>query len=419
MSSYWELIKNFERIRACMRDFYVYGIKTREEYHRKSARSYDDDRRRLESWLGEHMGFERNASGKNVFISIDSQAYGHNPLYKAWKSKSFTDGDITLHFILLDILYSPNVALPLSEILRRIDEEYLSAFETPMLFDESTVRKKLKEYIKEGLLLSQKKGKTVLYRRAAQSDLSCMENALDFFSEVAPCGVIGSFLLDKTEPHESAFSFKHHYIAGAMDSEILALIFLAMREKRAVVFHNCGKKRAGALFSVVPLRVCISVQSGRQHLLAYDMEAQVFHTFRLDYLSELSVGDEVAEFDQLRATLDTMQLHIWGVNTKQRGRNQRQTEHVDFTVRVGKDEGFIISRLEREKHIGTLEKIDDYTYRFVAEVYDTTELIPWIRTFLCRITELNFSNKAIERQFREDVAELYRIYGLTERSDTI
>ena len=55
--AYNELIKNFNRIRDYMREFYVYGFKSREEYKRKSARSYDDERRRVESWLGDYMGF--------------------------------------------------------------------------------------------------------------------------------------------------------------------------------------------------------------------------------------------------------------------------------------------------------------------------------------------------------------------------
>ena len=101
--AYSELIKNFNKIRDYMREFYVYGFKCREEYNKKSARSYDDERRRMESWLGDYMGFTRTSEGKNVFISIDSRVSRTNPLYKALKSKSFTDGDITLHFILLDI----------------------------------------------------------------------------------------------------------------------------------------------------------------------------------------------------------------------------------------------------------------------------------------------------------------------------
>lgn len=156
--AYSELVKNFNRIRDYMREFYVYGFKSREEYTRKSARSYDDERRRIESWLGDYMGFRQNTDGKNVFISIDSRAASHNPLYKAWKTKSFTDGDITLHFILMDIFASAQKALSLTEITEQIDE-YLSVFPEPKTFDVSTVRKKLNEYISEGIVLGEKAGK--------------------------------------------------------------------------------------------------------------------------------------------------------------------------------------------------------------------------------------------------------------------
>ncbi len=124
-----------------MREFYVYGFKSRDEYTEKSARSYDDACRRMESWLGGYMNFARTSEEKNVFVSIDSRLTKHNPFYKAFKAKSFTDYDITLHFILLDILHSPDVILTLSEILGKADE-YLSKFKFPMQFAESTVRKK-------------------------------------------------------------------------------------------------------------------------------------------------------------------------------------------------------------------------------------------------------------------------------------
>ena len=39
--AYNELIKNFEKVRAYMREFYVYGFKSRTEYNAKSARSYE------------------------------------------------------------------------------------------------------------------------------------------------------------------------------------------------------------------------------------------------------------------------------------------------------------------------------------------------------------------------------------------
>ena len=81
--AYSELIKSFERIRNYMREFYVYGFKSREEYSIKSARSYDNERRRIESWIGDFMSFHQDTSGKNVFLSVDSRRIPHNPLHKA------------------------------------------------------------------------------------------------------------------------------------------------------------------------------------------------------------------------------------------------------------------------------------------------------------------------------------------------
>ena len=122
MASYNELVKNFEKIRLYMQEFYVYGLKSREEYTNKSARSYDDERRRIESWLAGYTASNRSEDGKSVYIAIDSRSKMRNPLYNAWKTKSFTDGDVTLHFIIFDILQE-GVSKTVNEIISIMDEE--------------------------------------------------------------------------------------------------------------------------------------------------------------------------------------------------------------------------------------------------------------------------------------------------------
>lgn len=414
MSSYSELIKNFEKIRSYMREFYVYGFKSREEYNKKSARLYDDERRRMESWLGDHMSFVRTPEGKNVFISIDSRVSRHNPFYQALKAKSFTDGDITLHFILFDILHAPDVILTLPEILAQMDE-YLSGFENPMLFDESTVRKKLKEYAAQGMISAEKIGRKMLYRRTDDVILPDITDILNFYSEVAPCGVIGSFLLDKQEVQCDSFSFKHHYITSAMDSNVLAMLFKAMREKSAITVNYTGRRNdAPRKNRLIPLRIFISVQNGRQHLLAYQPNFNAMRSFRIDYLSDVKIEGPTPRFDALRAELDRMQSKMWGVTLQKNSRGEAHIEHVAFTVKVADNEEHIIRRLKREKRIGQIKKIDDYSYRFTADVYDASEMIPWIRTFICRITSLHFSNYTLEKQFKRDMEEMYRMYGVTE-----
>ena len=407
--AYSELVKNFNRIRDYMREFYVYGFKSRDEFTRKSARSYDDERRRVESWLGDYMRFRQTPEGKNVFLSIDSRVSRRNPLYKAWKTKSFTDGDITLHFILFDILSSPELSLTLGEIMEALDG-YLRGFREARVFDESTVRKKLKEYVSLGLVLTEKQGKAVAYRRVG--DCPPLDpDVLDFFSEAAPCGVIGSYLLDRTEPSSGHFAFKHHYITGAMDSEVVCALFTAMGEKRSVTLETLNRRKDRVSEShVIPLRLYVSVQNGRQHLMAYVPRFRRITSFRTDNILSVTPEEVCPDFDERRLLLDRMAPHIWGVSTQ--GGSGQRLEHVEFIVSYNSGEQHIHQRLEREKRCGTVERLDEHHSRFSADVFDAHELVPWMRTFICRITDYSFSDKELETRFGQDLEEMYRLYGL-------
>lgn len=453
---YSELVKNFEKIREYMREFYVYGFKSRGEYNQKSARSYDDERRRIESWLGEYMRFAETADGRNYFISVDSRAISENPFYKAWKTKSFTDGDITLHFAIFDVLWSPEIKLTLAELTDEIDSLLSSGFD----FDESTLRKKLKEYADEGIIVIEKRGRQVIYSRAHDVDISGLRDVLDFFSEVAPCGVIGSFLCDKLTSDRrlnsdkmpdgsqsndnilpvgsqssdniiptssqsngvqltsgchsnlvnssagSVFCFKHHYITEAIDSDVMASLFDAMRKKSYVLLNNFSRRsQKSRTLRLLPLKIYISVQNGRQHLIAYNENSR-FGSYRLDYISNVRLCEPAADFDRLRAALAKKETRMWGVMCG----SDARCERVEFDIYVGADEEYIVNRLEREKRCGSIEKIDNTHYRYTAEVYDSNELLPWIRTFISRITRLKCSNRAVENRFREDVKEMYHMY---------
>ena len=143
--------------------------------------------------------------------------------------------------------------------------------------------------------------------------------------------------------------------------------------------------------------------------MAYRIDQGKISSFRLDYILNIKVGDVYKHFDKLREKLDRMQKHMWGVTSK---REEDATEHVEFTVTFGSDEEHIYRRLLREKRCGQVERIDANTAKFSADVYDIGEMKPWIRTFICRITSISFSNKALENEFRHDINRMYEMYGL-------
>ena len=202
------------------------------------------------------------------------------------------------------------------------------------------------------------------------------------------------------------FCFKHHYITEAIDSDVMASLFDAMRKKSYVLLDNFSRRsQKSRTLRLLPLKIYISVQNGRQHLIAYNENSR-FGSYRLDYISNVRLCEPAADFDWLRAALAKKETRRWGVMCG----SDARCERVEFEIYVGADEEYIVNRLEREKRCGSIEKIDNTHYRYTAEVYDSNELLPWIRTFISRITRLKCSNRAVENRFREDVKEMYHMY---------
>ncbi len=85
---------------------------------------------------------------------------------------------------------------------------------------------------------------------------------------------------------------------------------------------------------------------------------------------------------------------------------------MEFTIKINDGEEYILNRLEREKRCGEVEFLGENKYRFYADVFDTSEMIPWIRTFIGRITQLDFSNRTVENTFKNDLEEMYDMYGV-------
>jgi hypothetical protein len=401
--AYSELIKDISRIRDYMREFFVYGFKSREEVGGKSARSYDNERRRIESWLGEYMSFRQDSNGKNVFISVDSRRVPQNPLYQAWRAASFTKNDITLHFWLLDIL-SEDEPKSLTDIITIIDNDYLPLFENADPIDESTLRKKLKEYVDIGLIAAEKQGKQLVYSlSAADINLKSWQDAITFFAEENTLGVIGSFLQDKFDEVPEYISFKHNYLLFAPDCGIMLDLLTLINERRRVELEIYPNKRR----TVLPLKIFISTQGGRQYVAGCNTRTKRIMFFRLDAVKKVTPLEVVPDYDTYIEMLADYRKHLWGVASGQDDR----LEHIEMTLKIEADERHIIGRLEREKRCGQVEQLSYNLWRFTADVYDAQEMLTWLRTFTGRIASLSCTNKIVEERFHSDLAALAVLYG--------
>lgn len=404
MSEYSELIKNFGRIRDYMREFFVFGFKTRNDFNQKSKRTYDNERRRIENYLGDLTKWEYGEGGKKVFISVDSSKISVNPFYKAYKSKSFTDNDIILHFLILDILES-NDNLTLDEITDLINDR------VEFLFEPQTVRNKLKEYTEYGIIAATKEKKAHYYslNKCYFEDFDIPKDALLYFSEVAPFGVVGSYINDRIDNKNAKFQFKHNFIVNTLEDNILLDIINAIKDRRRVVIENYSRRDdVSNNFNILPLMIYVSVQTGRRYLIAQGKGKYRFSVYRLDYIKSIKILEPDENFDQLKQTLESCFETSFSTALIREGK----PEHFEMTLFINEQtEDFIIKRLEREGRGGIVEKLGQNLYKYTNDVFDTNELTTWIKTFIGRVVELSGDNKKVINLFYDDVRKMAEMYG--------
>ena len=354
------------------------------------------------------MRFRQTADGKNVFLSVDSRSIPGNPLYNAFKAKSFTAGDVTFHFYILDLL-KKDEAYTAQEILDLFGEKYLSHFDTDWQPDISTVRKKLKEYVSLGILQSEKSGRELLYSRAADTvNVSAWADTVAFFSEADPLGIVGSTLLDKLDVSPEYYQFKHHYILHTLDSQILLQLLTAIGNRMTVKLTNASQRSGNqVVHTVCPLKIFISTQGGRQYLLCYHYRFRKLMFFRLDYIQKVEATVEERKYDKYMGFCEKFRSHLWGTS----GGVGFNVDHLEMTLHFDDHEQHIPRRLEREKRNGRVEIVDQNTCKYIVDTYDASELLPWIRTFIGRIEKLECSDKTLVKRFYEDLEQVYALYG--------
>ena len=416
MSEFHELVKSVAKSREYVRDFYVYGFKSREDFDRKSARTYDNERRRIESWLAPYIKSEYNGTVKNVYLSLNTNALSFNPLYRVFEAKSFTDNDIQLHFYLLDILRDSG---PMTA--DELTDEIVSRYETDI--EVQLVRKKANEYVAEGILNYEKQGRKLYYflpqdKKLSVQTTAALDTAISFFQLTAPIGFMGYSLMKNRGLSNDLFLIKHGYFVHALEEEILLKLLSAMREQREVSLKiQSNKTGSGQKFQNIqafPLRIFVSPRTGRRFLCVYLPLKSRLLTARLDHIKEVNLGPEISDYDTYQDILNRNLSKCFGVSFN----GSRLMDAIKMTLRIMEpQELFILKRLETEGRGGTVTRIADNIYTYEISVFDGNELMPWIKTFIGRIVSFESNNEYLQTKFQRDMQQMMRIYDIGSDSE--
>ena len=405
MAEFSELIKNFNKIRDYMRDFYIYGFKSRNDFSLKSARTYDNEKRRCESYLGSSMKWTYSGGNKVSFVSVDCSNIPSNPLYSAWKSKSFTANDIMLHFYILDEVKDKEISL--EDLTNSI------CIKSGIIFDVQIVRLKCNEYVDHGILSRTKRGKGFAYK-LADDNIDMSEDLIDAikYFQGDTLGVIGSYILDSSFINNDLFVYKHNYIAHTLDDAILIELLGAIRSNKKIRIKQLGAKSGKQMISTVyPVKILVSCRSGRRYLCAYIQSTKRFKSYRLDSIKAVEILEDDADVPQdLQSTLERNLEQLWSASFDGETRNESFT----ITLRIDEEnEQHIINRIKKESRGGELTRLEQNVFVFSKEVFDANEALPWIKTFIGRIISYK-STPMLERKLYADIMDMAKLYGLGE-----
>lgn len=419
MKPFNELIKNFDKIREYLRAFAVYGYKQREDFAHKSPRTYDNEKRRIQSYLNPYIHEQTFQKGKCISINFDYLSISFNPLFDAFKTKSFTKNDIMLHFIILDLLTTFDV-LTFSELYNKFITDYMEAFTHDKLVDERTMRLKLQEYIRYGLIIEIREGKSIHYRLAPNplTTLSTetkdhLYRALSFYQNIAPLGLLGHFLLDKEDITHSYFAFSNLHFSNTVDDLWIAKLLTAISKHQQVRLAHRKDKNS----IVLPLKIIDNVEQGRRYITAYHYKDQKYKFYRLDRLNDVEILDQTdAYFPQKLQIMNTLLDTTWGIALSGMDHpNKLETWQLLLQIDEEKEK-HLLEQFTTSHQEAILQRVGMNTFHYTLSILDANESVPWLRQFIGRIISVECTNRFALQRFVNDIQVMQSYYQEDENA---
>ncbi len=384
MSKYQELVKSFDNIRKISHDFFIYGYNGRGDFPFISERMYDNELRRVKSYLKDYVKTTQTKDKKTISISSNTIHEHVNPLFPLFLGKSFTNIDCFLHFALLAILNDNN-----KRTLNEIALEIVEQFKYDEL-DIMTIRNKLHEYSELGIVIIEKDKNRNLYSLKKPVFLDeNLQEAITFFQNIMPAGYIMTPIIDN---NNSLYYYKQIFFANVLDDEYVLSLFKAIQNKEMVTIEQRGRKHQ-LTKSGIPVGIFYNMITGRRYLkLLLKNHNEVL--VRIDKIDKVSITKEETQIVSVE---------------------EEKKQFIDITVLIEDDELFVLERIKREIGEETLQKIGENLYTFRLYATELLDLVPYIRSYFGRIVDLESENKYVISKLKRDLFSTLDLYKEGER----
>lgn len=418
------MIRDYENIRRILREIYIYGCFTKDDYIEMgfSGRKVDKEQQRIGVYLPDKFIKKRRINKKVIqYCRYNISDSTNNYLAETYRNKSFTMLDLLSYFYILQIL-GDGVERTLQEILEEMPFD-----NADVEFTKDNLRVKLDELLENQFLQTKRDDRNVRYQVAddiwegfLDEELLELLTYLEFIKNVSPVEMPYYFLQRRLKMYlfserkirtdsKSPFQFKHNHIFNSLDNDILIECLSAIRAKYSLIIEkDVGKEAIAAL----PIKVIHDSTYGRQYLMFYNVGRQMINGVRIDHIKKVKIGEhftkEEMDLVEVNLNFDDFCWNMSGIN------EDPQDVIVRFYFDEKKEE-FILNRLIREGHNGTISKLKAGVYEYRISLRDPKEIIPWIRSFGERAQVISSGDFEIEKTIEEDWEKAVNKYEALSR----
>ena len=138
---------------------------------------------------------------------------------------------------------------------------------------------------------------------------------------------------------------------NAYDAEIIEAVLQGIHEKRKLRIVNFSRKSGQeSEWKVIPMKLYISTQGGRNYILCMGAESHRPLSYRIDYIRKVVLEEVSPDYDRERERFAAMVQHMWGVISSKR----KQLEHIEMEYNTEEETDVLIQLLTFGSYVKVL-----------------------------------------------------------------
>ena len=451
----------------------------------KSISSFYDIKQRLGNYIDgeyfqEHKSPEKG-TGKKYRFMYDPFKCPVNYLAETYQNCSYVIDDVIFYFLLMqafidmDMITSPYsyymkyeedfeyYTIPLEgsfripdlvsqisiiyeknqEILKEINNIGVNEDHPEQLFTASKIKARVNELVDLGILVSVSKDYYKLspdiFSELSRDELSELQLMTQFFYNCSFLTIPGFYLSSTIAEYSQAnfitetesffnkqenpvFFYKNNRLQSVIDDDVTWTLINAIHQKEAVHFTYKSKNGALQEYDILPMKIVIDKQYGRQYFFGYNYSYSNYIMPRISSITNISINKKIKseqrfcfipEIDKeqdIHLVYDKLYreniLNVWNIAL---GENE-STVHITFNF-PSNDYGKLLSQLKSSMRHGNIQELGNGVVDFNIVTKNELELVPWIRSFGAYAIVDSQQNPKLANKLKNDLKEALAQYG--------